>query len=395
MSRSRLVYLCNAIDDETRSNRNISSDSPAATHKVLQVSSALGASGCRVIVLSLGRGRQRGSWQFHRANVRRVSGNVIVFAPYLDAPLLTHVVSMLSLVPLVWRMCRNRTDSIALLAYNRLAYYLPALELANIMGYRMFLDLEDGDVSTMLGFKGGLISAVGRRINRLCKHGALLAASSLATQYPGTRTLCCYGVADSESMPRDWSGRVRVLLGGSLERNTGVGLFVDAIRLMRQSNDARLAGLEFFVTGQGTMAPELEKLAQENAFPKVNFLRRVTRTEYRELLEKSNVGLCLKLASSEIGHTTFPSKVIEIATSGMLLLTTNVSDVPVLLANDEAMYLPDERPESLANALLWILENRDQSEDMALRGTARVFSKCSKGAVGRDLKKFLFNLKTP
>ena len=63
MTRPRLVYLCNAIDEITCRERGINSDSPAATLKVLQIASALADAGVQPIILSLGRGRQYGGWR--------------------------------------------------------------------------------------------------------------------------------------------------------------------------------------------------------------------------------------------------------------------------------------------------------------------------------------------
>ena len=104
MTRPRLAYLCNAIDEATCLERGITSDSPAATEKVLQVASALVNAGVRPIILSMGRGRQHGSWRWHRAKVRRTGRLVVLYAPFMDAPILTHIVTILFLLPLVWRL---------------------------------------------------------------------------------------------------------------------------------------------------------------------------------------------------------------------------------------------------------------------------------------------------
>jgi glycosyltransferase involved in cell wall biosynthesis len=390
MTRPRMAYLCNAIDEATCLERGITSDSPAATEKVLQVASALFNAGVRPIILSMGRGRQHGSWRWHRARVRRTGRLIVVYAPFMDAPILTHIVSILFLLPLVWRLRCKAPAGLVLLAYNWLPYYLPALELARQLGYRLFLDLEDGHVTDMPGVKGRVVRTAARRINELCKGGALLAASSLSTQYPGSRTMCCYGVAGFPDPARPWSGKLRVLLGGTLQEDTGAGLFIDAVAQLRQRDDPTLEDLELIVTGKGAMAQDIEAIASISGWPKVKFKGKLSRNAYRDMLKGVHVGLCLKLGSSDLGHTTFPSKVIEMASSGMLLLTTRVSDIPSLFSDEEALYLSADTPKDLADALHWLLNNRGHAAEMACRGSARIQAACAQDQVGQDLKSFFF-----
>jgi glycosyltransferase involved in cell wall biosynthesis len=390
MTRPRLVYLCNAIDEITCRERGINSDSPAATQKVIQIASALAEAGVQPIILSLGRGRQYGSWRWHPAHVRRTGRQVVLYAPFLDAPLLTHVVTMICLLPLVWRLKRKASDGIAMLAYNWLPHYLLALELGRKLGYRLFLDLEDGHVPSMPSIRGRLARAAGKRINVLCKDGAILATSSLETQYPESRTMCCYGVAGLPGPVRPWSGKLRVLLGGTLQQDTGAGLFIDAVAELRRREDPALADLEFIVTGKGAMAQAIEALETAGVHPQVQFKGRLSRQAYLEMLDGVHVGLSLKLGSSELGDTTFPSKVIEIASAGLLLLTTRVSDVPQLFSEDEAVYLTSETYLELADAIHWLLGNREQAAAMAKRGADRVQDVCAQSHVGRDFRNFLF-----
>jgi hypothetical protein len=392
MNRPRLVYLSNAIDEITCRERGINSDSPAATGKVFQVTSALANAGVRPIILSMGRGQQHGSWRWHRAHVRRTGGQVVMYAPFLDAPLLTHVVTLMGLLPLVWRLNRKASASIAILAYNWLPHYLLALELSRQLGYRLFLDLEDGHVPSMPGLRGRLARAAGRRINMLCKDGAILATSSLAAQYPVPRTLCCYGVAGLPGPVRKWSGKLRVLLGGTLQEDTGAGLFIDAVAELRGRQDPALADLEFIVTGKGAMEQAIKALVTSGGHPQVQFKGRLSRQAYLEMLDGIHVGLCLKLGASELGDTTFPSKVIEIASAGMLLLTTRVSDVPRLFSDEEALYLSSETSLDLANAIHWLLAHREQAAAMASRGAIQIQAVCAQSRVGRDLKSFFFSI---
>ena len=390
MARPRFIYLCNALDEKVCEKRRITSDSPAATRKVLQVALALRQQAVGAMVLSLGRGRQLGTGKWFSARATRVSGVPIVYAPFFDFPFVTHFVTLLGLLPLILRL-RTRSVSSTILAYNRLPHYWLAMELARLCGFRRFLDLEDGETRTGSGVRERIARALSARFNKLCDAGAMLASSALKRQYPGQNTICCYGVADANEAKRDWrSGKIVVLLGGTLQWDTGANLFIEAIELLRNASVEKMEEIDFVVTGKGEMAPAIKSLADRPGLPKVIFLGSVSRERYRSVVTSAHVGLCLKLPSSDLGDTTFPSKVVEIASSGMLLLTTKVSDVPGLFMEDGALYLEDESPEQLAGVLRWLIDNRATAESIALLGQARISEVCRSETVGKSLKNFFF-----
>ncbi|MFM2275740.1 MAG: hypothetical protein RL211_1612 [Pseudomonadota bacterium] len=391
MVASRLIYLCNALDEQTCSERSITSDSPAATQKVLQVASALRNSGVVAVVLSLGRGRQQGSGRWYPAKVVRIGGVPIVYAPFFDFPVLTHLVSLVGLLPLIWRL-RFGGGSFALLSYNRLPHYLMAIEMARFLRLRRFLDLEDGDVQESIStFRRWVAWVLAARFDRLCNAGAMLAASALSRQYAGQRTICCYGVASPVIGDRNWFAKpLVVLLGGTLQRTTGGQLFFDAVNHLRTLALPELADLEFVVTGKGDMADSLQVLGAGDGFPKVKFLGSVPRVDYVRTVQQAHVGMALKLPGSDLADTTFPSKVIELASGGLLVLSTRVSDVPALFREDGAVYVNSEDPKELAERLLWLVRNRDAVAQTAMRGQAYIEEACSPKKVGQFLKEFFF-----
>lgn len=387
---SRLVYLCNALDEKTRIERSITSDSPAATQKVLQIALALRRSDVTTIILSLGRGRQRGSGRWHPAKIVRSQGIAIVYAPYFDFPWLTHLVTCLAVPRLIWRL---RVQKPVLLAYNRLPHYLLGIEFARWLGLRRFLDLEDGDVRDEgSAIRQWIARAMTKRFDNLCDAGSLLAANSLSTQYAGSNTLPCYGVAELNETARDWSANpLKVLLGGTLQRTTGAELFVAAIRYLRQSNFKGLDLLEFNITGKGQSEALLKTVAYEAGMPLVRFHGSVPRTEYLRILAFSHIGLVLNLPSSQLGGTTFPSKAINMAAAGLAIISTKVSDVPTIFQSDGAIYLEDENPQTLAKLLFDLLEERQRLAAIAQQGQHRVAEICSQAKVGQSLKTYFFN----
>lgn len=390
--RPLLVYLCNAFEEKTCREREINSDSPAASKKVFQISAALKSKGVSTIVLTMGRGRQNGTWSWHSAKTVRFEQNLIVYAPYFDAPILTHLVSLLGLAKVIWRLRRGKNNQITFLAYNRLPYYLVSLIFARIIGAKCFLDLEDGDILTRrFGVKYLIKKARILSIDFLCNAGAILATSSLSKYSVQKNTLCCYGVAKASGIKNiDWDDKLQIHLGGTLDYSTGANLFIDAVKILRKKASKDLRNVEFVVTGKGDMAGNINALTRSNEHPLVKFFGSVSNRDYKDLKDASHIGLCLKLGTSALGDSTFPSKVIDITSSGLCLLTTRVSDVPKIFANDEVIYLNDEEPETLANKFLWALKNKNQIKEIAKKGQIKALKMCSQDSVGDELKKFLF-----
>lgn len=388
--KPRLIYLCNAIDESTCRERGIGTDSPAATRKVIEVTTAMRAAGVRGIVLSLGRGRQNGTGRYFPARVKRVEGVPVVYAPFLDRPHLTHLLSMFALLPLLFRLRQRRVRPV-LLAYNRLVHYWLAMELSRWLSFRAFLDLEDGAIDGEGSpFRQRLTRLMTARFDALCHNGAMLAASALAAQYKGHHTVCCYGVADVDGGQRSFPAMEELLvhLGGTLQYTTGVQLFIDAVRCMRALPDA--PRVRFVVTGSGELSEQLAALAAEEGLPAVEFLGKVSRETYRRIIGEAHVGLALKLRSGDLADTTFPSKVIEIASTGMLLVTTKISDVPLLFGDDGALYLDEETPAGLAALFERLASDRAALGRIAAQGQLSIREHCSSVRVGESLKNFFF-----
>ncbi len=110
---------------------------------------------------------------------------------------------------------------------------------------------------------------------------------------------------------------------------------------------------------------------------------------YRAIVEKAQVGLALKPRSGPLSQTTFPSKVIELAGAGLLVLTTDISDVREVLG-EGALYLDDETPEGLVDRLRWIVQHRAQAQAIARRRAAPQLERCEPAKAGRALANFLF-----
>jgi glycosyltransferase involved in cell wall biosynthesis len=273
--------------------------------------------------------------------------------------------------------------------YNYQAHYVFALILARVLRLRCILDLEDGLRSDDGSFRHRVDGLLLKLHVGLCGGGAMLACRQLAHQAAAARTFVCYGVVEAGHAERDWSAsRLQVLLGGSLLRNTGADLFLDALSVLSRDSPQTLTRLRFVVTGFGDRAARLESAALSDFAECLRFRGRVTGREYAAILEASHVGLCLKLPSSPMGVTTFPSKVVELAAQGLLVVSTRVSDVPVLFDGSSAVLLEHATADALAKVLTSIAQDPRGARELARAGQTRVTSLLSEERVGADLLRF-------
>jgi glycosyltransferase involved in cell wall biosynthesis len=390
VNNQAVCFLCSILDEKTKEQRGIVYDSPAATKKVFDVCHALQSKFKNVYVLTVARGQQRGGRKSFAATSKKISGLPVLYARFDPLPLLTYFVSAFSLITLVRRLLRQNNNRVLhLLVYNRNWLYVPCLVLARLFGARCYLDLEDGVlVETSRWLARIQYALLKYTFGNLCSHGSILVAPGLNSQVNTANNVVCYGVAQQAAHAGnlDWqNGTLRFLLGGTLMRETGVPLLMDAVRILNSNFQTYKYSFVILITGHGPLADELAQFSQTEGKGWIEYKGRVSKTEYEDLLLTSHIGLCLKLPSCEMGATTFPSKVIEIASQGKLVLTTKLGHVSNLFGSDGACFLEDENPQTLANVIISIVSNRNASMESAILGQHRVFVTCNAEKVADDI----------
>lgn len=386
--RPVVLVVCNALDDVTRMERRITTDSPAASRKVFLMAQALRLAGVRPVVLSLGRGRADGSGDAFAAKACRVGGVPTIYAPFSHRRGHSELLSLFGLLGPLRRLARHSRR--AVIFYNRIPAYLPLLRAASRLGYRSFLDLEDGEVIAGRSLKERLARIVPAQFDRHCRDGALLACSALEAMTTVRPVHCYYGTAVGDvDVPRWQTDRITCLMSGTLAPDTGAPLLIEAIRRLRSRQPDWAAGLCFEVTGKGESLAAFEQLAAESGLPRVRVHGRTSDARYLEILRGCEIGLALKPVGGALADTTFPSKVIEFAGSGLLVLSTDISDVRRLLG-DGARYLERNDPELLIERLAAIAADRQAAARCARQGRQAAEHHCAPSRAGEDLRQFLF-----
>lgn len=389
LARPLVVVVCNALDDATRVERRITTDSPAASRKVFLMAHALRLAGVRPVVLSLGRGRADGSGDAFAAKACRVGGVPTIYAPFSHRRGFSELMSLFGLLGPLRRLARHSSRR-AVIFYNRIPAYLLLLRAASRLGYRSFLDLEDGEVITGRSLKDHLGRIVPAQFDRHCRDGVLLACSALEAMTTVRPVHCYYGTAVGDvDVPRWQTDQITCLMSGTLAPDTGAPLLIEAIRRLRSRQPDWADGLCFEVTGKGKSLAAFEELAAEPGLPRVRVHGRTSDARYLEILRGCEIGLALKPVGGPLADTTFPSKVIEFAGSGLLVLSTDISDVRRLLG-DGARYLERNDPELLIERLAAIVSDQEAAAHCARRGRQATEHHCAPSRAGEELRQFLF-----
>lgn len=359
-----------------------------ADAKVFGVCRALRAEGARAVIVSTSLNRRAGG-RWHEA--LRTQGMPYVRVGAAGRAGKRRVIAALSFLSFARRVVQ-KDDQVLL--YNFFPEYFFLALYLKLAGRPAMLDIEDGPTASERGARGIMTRVSYALVRPLTVKRCVVASKSLASKLGLDEVLPIYGVARDaprQEAPRFQSARLGVLYGGAIMPETGSELFISAVRMLAaRSPDSRI---DFHITGHfDTEAfARLKNEIEANSSLRLFVHGAVSADQYRELTETADVGLCLKLPSHEMGQTTFPSKVVEIASLGLLLCTTAVSDVPELFDGTTAAVLAGEDPEELADLLANIEHNRGRWAAVAERGQKTAQQLFAPTAVASRLKKFLQN----
>ena len=128
---------------------------------------------------------------------------------------------------------------------------------------------------------------------------------------------------------------------------------------------------------------------QEGHSPELRIHGRLDLDRYRALLQTCHVGLSLKLIAGPYADTTFPSKTVEYVENGLLLISTDVSDVARIFGTG-AIHLQSDDDAELATQILWAAQNWSASVAIAREGQRRMLEQLEYHAVGQRLRQFFF-----
>lgn len=291
---------------------------------------------------------------------------------------------------------RVRQDDIVLF-YNHAAEYLLALIILRLRGVAVYQDIEDAPIAADRGLRG-VLNRIGYRAMLALSSPRKVTVSEQLGRDMGLREfVAVQGVASQiqSTANRDaWmdlalGGPLRLHYGGSLMASTGLDLFCDMIEVLQTLPWADSRGVVFEVTGIGNFE-RLRELARGcPAGLRIEPHGTVDRDHYDAVLQRCHAGLSLKLPDEAVSSTTFPSKVIEITSRGLALVSSVVSDVAVIFDEDDAFLLHDLSSKTLAATICEMIADTEEVRRRAEAGQQVAQQRFAPAAVGARLAEFL------
>lgn len=372
--RETFIYLSNAIEDNIRIQREIDTDSPACSRKVFLTSKNLSKVDVKVIVLSLGRGRPKNKFSFYSSKIRRKDGFIIIYSPFSHIPVISQFISFLWPIFFLIKKSKLVNKKTVFFYWNRTLAYFPILIYSKLRSSKSILDLEDGDVFKQRKIISRIKSYIFILIYDLLCQSVVVTNMSLMTNTFIKSKFCYYGIQFSLENTKYTNNikQLDILFSGTLIKETGAELLYEAIKKIRELDYEWAKNIIIHVTGKGNCIHLFYDLQLKIEHPLVKVYGRLDDDEYKKVLDSCNIGLALKLPEGPLASTTFPSKILEYVNSNLLLLTTDISDVKLLL-KDEAIYTNGE-VDDLILKLEYIHKN-----------TSVVFSKSEKARTNLNL----------
>jgi len=362
----------------------------AASHKVAGMAASMRSQNQETIIVSSPIVTASVARRFFNGFACREGRVACAYLPSISIRGLNRLFSALVYLWFAWREIKP-DDRVVL--YNYFPEYILLAAWLRLRNgrERVVIDLEDGprsDENDLRGFSNRLSFRI---LTRLCSKRAIVVSQQLANVL-GLRDVCVVnGVSSDVTMrTRGFHDPIVFLYGGSIQLETGLQLFIEAVRLFAHDYGELTARVRFVVTGFGGLAP-IQTMAREvrPTGLQVSVRQDIGPDEYRRILADADVGLSLRVPGDQINGTTFPSKVIELTSHGLLLLTTDVSDIALLFDANTAAILPNGTAHELADQIAAIARDPQRYAQVARAGQHVIGTLCNRRSVGQRLVDFL------
>lgn len=370
----------------------------AASGKMASVVLALRIVGYQAVLVSLPVLGKTARRRWVGSLVTHGDGFPAVFLAVYRHPVLRKLRGTLTFAAFAARQVR-REDVV--IVYNHELEYVLALLILRLRGILPFQDIEDAPTNEDLGLRG-LLNRAGYRITvMLTSPRKIIVSNQLARllSYPDYFAIQGIFLPPPQDQPATdqskWctlrsGGPLLVHFGGTLMASTGVDLFCEMVQGLSARQSTLPRPVQFIVTGIGETG-KIEELRKRLPPGKVSvdLHAGAPRDQYFALLAKCHASLALKSPESEISSTTFPSKVVEIASRGLAVVTTVVSDVPEFFDASNAYVLRDFKALELIEIIELMAHTPDTVVARAAAGLELAQQRFSAASTGAGLVKFL------
>lgn len=379
-----------AVDEETFAG--------AAENKMVSVVKAMRQVGHRAMIVSLPFIGAHAKRSFYRAVVTSDDGVPAVFVATLRSKYLRKLFGPVFLAAFFWQRARSGD---AVILYNHAIEYLLTILLLRFKGVHVVQDIEDvprhegWDVREMLHQLGFALTF------RLTSPRKMVVAEHVArrlglSDYVVIRGVAAFNHSQDLSETGKWAalqdGKPLILhFGGTLRSDTGVELFCASVAALAQSESRLVRPVVFVVTGEGALDQfrALQDSLTSSSKVKVEIKGKLRKADYDVLIDSCHVGLSLRQPGSDYSGTTFPSKVIEITSRGLALISSDRGDVTALFGEESAFLLRDYNAGELSSVIIRLAQDPVHAEQVAVAGRQLSIQTFSLEMVGQQMARLI------
>ncbi len=315
-----------------------------------------------------------------------------IMLPVFSNPYLRKIIAFFSFA---W-FCLTKTKSNdRVILFNHALEYLLGLIILRFKGNLAILDIEDMPCDNTKGFLNWIDRKVFCVLYHLTSEKKIVVSSLLAERLKLEKFCLTYGavrineaIKFAKKLPT--KAPLKILYGGTLISDTGLDIFCDAVNLIADNLSLKNQKIQFFITGfGGSIKINNLKKCCNGSLVEIIYSPSASYDDYMHQLSQCDVGLSLKIPNREITLTTFPSKVIEITTNGLLLISTKASDVPKLFDSRSAILLNEPTAECLYAAIMSVLRDKIGMRKIAMHGKNKAMKLFDPHIVGMQIINFI------
>ena len=218
----------------------------------------------------------------------------------------------------------------------------------------------------------------------------------VAAGAPPERTRVHHLGIRSEAIPfrrRAWSGPIRFLSVCRLTEKKGIAQALKALARLRATAPGE--DWRYTIIGEGELREELVAQADASGLSdRVEFRGAVPHEQVRAALDAADVFLLPSLTAASGDMEGIPIVLMEAMAAGLLVVSSDHSGIPELIADGETGLLAREGDvDDLHRRLVWMMEHRDRLNGLAEAALASVRTTFHADRQSRELVGWLHELR--
>ncbi|WKK66465.1 glycosyltransferase family 4 protein [Lutimonas zeaxanthinifaciens] len=302
-------------------------------------------------------------------------------------------------ITIFWNLIkRKKKENFLLLESNVEIYSICPIFFAKILGYKIIHDVvEDFSLASNLSRNQKISITIGKwfqkNISKYCS-GVIVISENLATKYNqiDLPIIKIYNSVDKQEYDdSDYPIETfNFFYSGSFNAKDGVLDLIEAFNFLSKKEE----NVHLYLTGRGHgqyFNDCLSKIKNNNKIAYKGFL---PENEMFSYIKKSHV-LCITRSNSAFANNGFPFKLAEYLSFGIPVLTTTVSDIALLLKNNEnAFFAIPESVKSIAETMEKIILNYPKAIEIGKKGRLFCLENFSIEAIGSELEGFVERVHT-